>query len=155
VAAIDRRSVADRQLLAPIDQAGVIYFSGGDPGYLLSALRGSPLWRAVHQRYLAGAVLVGASAGAMVLGRYTPANIYAVAETGVKPDWQPALDLAPYNVIPHYDYIAREDPAVLAAVLKAAPAEVTNGLIGIDEDTALIIGKPTETVMGRGGVHRL
>src|ERR1019366_6721293 len=57
-------------LAGKVKKADWIFFSGGDPGYLLRALKGSLLWDNVVKRQAQGSLLAGSSAGAMVMGSY-------------------------------------------------------------------------------------
>ena len=50
-----------------LDDATGIWFSGGDQNRLTRALAGTPVERAIHARYRAGAVVGGTSAGAAVM----------------------------------------------------------------------------------------
>ncbi len=50
-----------------VGEADLVYLSGGKPEHLLRALAGSPVWAAALAAHARGAVLVGCSAGAMVL----------------------------------------------------------------------------------------
>ena len=47
--------------------ADVLYLTGGSPSYLLDTLRGTAAWEAIVERFRSGAMVVGSSAGAMVL----------------------------------------------------------------------------------------
>ena len=50
-----------------VDAADVLYLPGGDPRVALSSLCGTESWERIRARWLAGAALVGSSAGAMAL----------------------------------------------------------------------------------------
>ncbi|MBV8386803.1 MAG: Type 1 glutamine amidotransferase-like domain-containing protein [Acidimicrobiia bacterium] len=52
---------------AAVRAARFIYLSGGSPMHLRSVLKDSPVWNALVEAWEGGAVLAGASAGAMVL----------------------------------------------------------------------------------------
>lgn len=52
---------------ALVERARGIWFSGGDQNRLVAAIGGTPLERAIHARYRAGAVVGGTSAGAAVM----------------------------------------------------------------------------------------
>jgi cyanophycinase len=66
--AIDAKSANDPAVVARIDTATMIYLPGGDPVFLVNALRGSKTWEAIVRATANGVVLGGASAGAMALG---------------------------------------------------------------------------------------
>src|SRR5712691_2421354 len=65
---VRNRAEADDSVNAQaLGEADLIYFSGGKPGYLIEAFQGSATWEAACSAHRHGAVLVGCSAGAMVL----------------------------------------------------------------------------------------
>jgi cyanophycinase len=64
---VDKATADDKALAAQLARAQLVYISGGDPGYLLRCLQGSLAWQAMLNAWRNGAVLAGASAGAMVL----------------------------------------------------------------------------------------
>ncbi len=63
----DRASAADPQLAARLAKANLIYLIGGNPGYLLGALRDTPAMQTIIDAWQRGVALVGSSAGAMIL----------------------------------------------------------------------------------------
>ena len=129
---------SDESLLSPVDDAHVVYFTGGDPAHLLETLQGSRLLQrllAVHRR---GAVLAGSSAGAMVLGSWMRYR-----------RWTPALGTVEgIAVLPHHE---RSEPSKVARDLgREAPAGVT--VLGIDAATCCLGGPDGWKVLGRGSV---
>lgn len=116
--------------------ADFFYFSGGNPNYVIETWHDTPAWAAVLERWRAGAVLVGCSAGAMMLGSHT----IRVREImgGLPPKWAPAMNVVPgVAVLPHFDRMRNFVTAlVLKLMLKAAPDGLT--VIGVDEDTAVV-----------------
>jgi len=64
---VDKATTNDPALAAKLESAQLIYMAGGDPGYLLRCLQGSLAWQTILEAWQSGAVLAGASAGAMVL----------------------------------------------------------------------------------------
>lgn len=68
---VDARSAADERLASRLAAADLIYLPGGDPGVVLDVLAGSDAWRAVSRARMRGAIVAGASAGAMALGEWT------------------------------------------------------------------------------------
>src|SRR3954451_16530476 len=63
----DRDGADDPAAAQAIGEADLIYLSGGKPAYLLSALGGSAVGRALSEAHDRGAIVAGCSAGAMVL----------------------------------------------------------------------------------------
>lgn len=71
VMVVDARSAASSILAEALAGADLVYLPGGDPGHLLATLEGSLAWRSILTAHARGAVLAGASAGAMVLAPWT------------------------------------------------------------------------------------
>jgi cyanophycinase len=159
---LSRDDARDPQVLQDLHGADLYYFSGGNPEHVIETLRDTPAWAVIRDGYLAGAVLAGCSAGAMMLGGFT-LSVRSVMR-GQPPQWLPALGIAPGIVVmPHFDRVADfAGPEVFRAILESAPASAT--LIGVDEDTALIhiaangsgprwrvMGRQTVSVFGSDG----
>lgn len=142
VRVVDRADADDADLAARIHAVGLVYLSGGNPGYVADTLRDTVVWQAIVAAWRAGAALAGCSAGAMALTAEAP----HVRLGSMAP--QPGLALVPHlAVIPHFDRMAGWDPGVTARASARRDDGAT--VVGIDEDTALV-GGPTEwTVMGR------
>ncbi len=79
---IDEASANDSALAMRIASAGMVYLTGGDPGYLVQVLRGSEALAAIAAVVARGGVVAGSSAGAMALGE----------QMRWAGGWQPALD---------------------------------------------------------------
>ena len=142
VRVIDRRDADDPALIALVDAVGLIYLSGGNPGYVAETLRGTGMWTAIEAAWRAGTALAGCSAGAMALTADAP-HVRAGSMTA-----QPGLGLVAHlSVMPHFDRMAEWDPNVTARAMARRGAGVT--VVGIDEDTALVGGPVEWTVMGR------
>lgn len=145
VRVIDRETANDVQWESLLENADLIYFSGGDPGYLHDILKGSRAWGAVKRAWERGAIYAGCSAGAMILGRRIPGFRLAGIQDGF------GIVPAAY-IIPHFDAI----PGIWKPIVFGLQRQLKKGerMIGIDEDTALI-GKPGGEwiVKGKGKVH--
>ncbi len=98
----DRAGADDPAAAQAIGEADLIYLSGGKPGYLLDALRGSAVGASLAAAHERGAVLAGCSAGAMVLAGQTFDLRFRVAPWPLR--WRPGLGFVPgASVVPHYD----------------------------------------------------
>lgn len=132
---IDRASADDPGLAAEVAGAGLIYLSGGNPGFLIETLRDTAVWRAIAAAWRSGAALAGCSAGAMALGASVPE---------IRRPWRPARNglglVSMVEVLPHFDRFAARMPDLVLRRVAGAPPGVQ--LIGIDEDTALVGGLP-------------
>ena len=71
VGVVNRATAADPALAGRLAAADVIHFPGGDPDLIPTIMPGSVAWAAIAEANAAGAVLAGASAGAMALGSWT------------------------------------------------------------------------------------
>ncbi len=63
----DRDGAEDAAAAQAVGEADLIYLSGGKPAYLLAALDGTAVGRAIAAAHERGATLAGCSAGAMAL----------------------------------------------------------------------------------------
>ncbi len=128
--------------------AGLIYLSGGNPGFLADILRDTPLWDAIVAQWRAGSALAGCSAGAMAMTSWIP-SIRHPREGGTE-----GLGLLPHlRVIPHFDRFAARIPDVVTRFL--LPHETNVSVIGVDEDTAIVGGPETWSVRGQQSAWRL
>ena len=147
----DRAEANDPDVAAQVDGAGLIYLSGGNPGFLADTLRDTALWQAIEAAWRGGAALAGCSAGAMALTDWVP----DLRHPGRKA--KRGLGVFPrLRVIPHFDAFLGRVPDLLARPFLRTPPGVT--LVGIDEDTALVSaadesdGATEFTVEGRQSV---
>ena len=151
-----REDAFNDKYISLVKDAALIYFSGGDPGYLANSLYETPLWDEIKKNWLAGASLAGCSAGAMALSSDVP-NFFRMKEEGI-----PGLNVIPHlRPIPHYNKFFGWIPDSAAKIVMKAPDGTV--IIGIDEDTALVTGIDEDTsltencwrVYGEGSVHIL
>jgi cyanophycinase-like exopeptidase len=151
-----REDAFNPEYISRVKGAALIYFSGGDPGYLANSLRETPLWEEIKKNWLAGASLAGCSAGAMALSSDVP-NFFRMKTEGI-----PGLNVIPHlRPIPHYNKFFGWIPDSAAKIVMKAPAGTL--IIGIDEDTALVTGLDASTslsentwqVYGEASVHIL
>jgi cyanophycinase len=132
-----------------LDDADVIYLTGGDPSYLFRTTNGTSLVTAVLARCDAGTVLAGSSAGAMVLGEW-------MRERGG--GWVRGLGMLPgIAVIPHYRSTGSLD---VRSVRSNLPDDVA--ILGIGEATGCVsrdggrwdvIGENAVEVIGPTGLQ--
>lgn len=141
VGVVDAVSAADPRLADDLRRSDVIHFPGGDPDLIPTILRGTPVWAAILEAVSHGAVLAGASAGAMALGEvtWTPGGLI------------PGLGLVPGVVVaPHADADAWER----VVQRYAAGLTVPIGILGLAEQTGVIV-EPDGTwrIVGQGEVR--
>ena len=142
---IDKVSANDEQFVPKLENADLIYFSGGNPGYLYQTMKGSRAWTAMQKAWSSGAVYAGCSAGAMILANRIPSfRLFNTLE---------GFGLVPAKfILPHFDAV----PVMFKPLVSALKTQLKKGerLLGIDENTALIGQLGGEwKVMGQGKVH--
>lgn len=142
---IDKASANDAQYESMLENADLIYFSGGNPQYLFETMHGSRAWAAMQKAWSNGAVYAGCSAGAMILSKRIPSFRLAGTLEG--------FGIVPAKfIIPHFDAI----PAMFRPLVFTLKSQLKKGerMIGVDENTALVGQLNGEwKVMGKSKVH--
>ena len=130
--------------VAALDQARLLVLPGGSPSRLLTALQQTPVGELLAKALADGVVLMGSSAGAMVLGAWTvlPDQRDAGALAVV-----PALGLAgDVTVIPHWSGgSSRGD--WLRALDGHLPG--STALLGLPEESGVLVQDGVLTAVGR------
>ena len=125
----EREDAFNPEFVDAVADAGLIYFSGGDPHRVAEIYSGSPVWDAIVSQWRSGTSLAGCSAGAMAFG----GTIMGIR----KSNHSAGLNLLPnIEVIPHYDKMLGWLPDRVASFITKNTSGST--LIGIDENTALV-----------------
>ena len=137
---IDAASAEDDEVAEVITAADLIYLPGGDPDIVPPLLGRTAAGRALAAAHRRGAIVAGASAGAMALADWS-----WTAHGGI-----PGLGFARgLIVVPHYDEIRRiEWQGRLDGV---APPGF--GYLGLDERTGVIWDNGSWRVAGEGAAH--
>lgn len=136
---IESVSANDNDFLDVIDTADVIYLTGGDPGHLLTTLRGSLFLKKLLSALRRGATVVGSSAAAMVMGSWVRLNGVWVDALGILPD---------VVLLPHHE---RNNPVEIAGQLTSTYPDSAI-VIGLDSMTCCFGGLTGWTVLGVGDV---
>ena len=143
VPVVDAASAADPALAGRLRVADIIAFPGGDPDLIPTLLGGSAAWAAITDALDRGAVLIGASAGAMALGPWT---------------WTPHGGLPGLGLVPRVVVVPHVDAGSWPDIARRWGAALPPGLhaLGLAERTAVIIepGRPWR-VVGEGEVRWL
>ncbi len=144
---VDAASANDPRHAAVIENADLIYFSGGNPSYLYRTLKDSLVWEAAQKAWGRGAVYAGCSAGAMILGTEMPdvraAGIRSTVAFGI---------LSIVSLLPHFDALPLFGKPLIATLRRRLrDGEI---MLGVDEETA-IVGRQNGawTVMGKSKAH--
>lgn len=147
VPVIDKESANEPRWAGVVENADLIYFSGGNPQYLCETMRDSLVWGAAQKAWARGAAYAGCSAGAMILAAEIP-NFRVAGLKSI-----PGFKVVPARfIMPHFDAIPRFGKPFISALSRRLKAGET--MIGIDEDTALIGKLNGEwTVMGKSQAH--
>jgi cyanophycinase-like exopeptidase len=136
----DAASADDSANAELILSADLVYLPGGDPDLVPGLLDGSASGRALVEAHGRGALIAGASAGAMGLAdwSWTP-------QGGI-----PGLGLVHgLVVVPHYDDIRRT--SWQTSLDRVAPRQF--GYLGLDERTGVISGPDGWEVAGEGAAY--
>jgi cyanophycinase len=137
--AVDQKSANDPNVVAKIESATLLYLPGGDPVFLVKALRNSKTWDAMLRVHAQGVVIGGASAGAMALGSklWNPHNGSLID----------GLDLIPIVTLPHFRAGSNNRAKELRAQLDRSIR-----LFGIAEHTSAIFDGSNWIAYGPGEV---
>ena len=137
----NRQDADDEAFVKLIEDAGLIYLSGGNPNYLADNLRGTKTWNAIHSAWMDGAALAGCSAGAMAIADHI---------LHIRSPWKQqttGLGVLPHiRVLPHFDRMFARIPDFLQR-FSNVPTGVT--VVGIDENTAIVGGDEEWEVQGQ------
>ena len=151
---LTKKDAENKKFIEKIKTCQIIYFSGGDPGYLFYSLYETEFWATIYNLYKNGAILCGSSAGAMVMGEYVFSNVYEAFESQKDPIWEKGFDFIPFSVIPHYDYVLKQEKNNFKRVLDKTSKNIRQNLLCINEDTALTINnEKMAEVTGKGIVY--
>lgn len=144
---IDKRSAHDPDNAALVANADWIYLGGGFPHVGMTILSSTPVLRELRRAAERGALILGASAGAMMLCGQSFVITPDLFAGNVAPEPIDCLGFIPNSqCFPHFDrpYAQRWTSD------EARPSNTT--LIGIDEQTALVNTRGYWEALGRGTV---
>jgi len=138
------RADADRgDVVSMLDDAAMVFFSGGNPRFLADTVRGTAFWRRLLERLDDGMVYAGCSAGAMVASR-DPTRRPRLGSS-----WVSGLGLVEGGTFGvHWDKIGRI-PGFRGFVMSRSDGV---WFAGIDERTAIVGDGASWRVYGRGRV---
>lgn len=144
-----RSDAHDNDCIAEIEDASLLYLSGGNPAYLADTLRDTPFWAAVVDAVSRGVALAGCSAGACALGEVAPDS--GVSDLSAE-EWSVSgLGYLPGVTFgPHWDMLETWIPGAQAFIVENTPPEMQ--LVALDENTAALGNGTDFTVYGLGQV---
>ena len=157
-----RSQADDDSLVRKLQTATGIWFPGGDQSLLAGALGGSAVLRAIHDRYNAGAVVGGTSAGAAVMSdsmitgnQFYPGTTAALDSSNFTRVGRHVIEIVPglgfvHNAIVDQHFLRRQRENRLISVVLERPSLLG---VGIDEGTALEVTPDGKwVVLGRSAV---
>ncbi|MBA3876475.1 MAG: hypothetical protein C0498_05995 [Anaerolinea sp.] len=138
--AVDATSAEDATIAGRLAGADLVYLPGGDPDAVVEILAGTLAWRSVEAARARGAVVAGASAGAMALGERTWMRDGLGAGFG----WAGRL-----AVVPH---ATAERVVSMRSAVDGLPRGTELAILGLPERTG-VTGRPGAwVVVGDAGV---
>ena len=146
IAIHNKSNANDLSLTRELLHADAIYLTGGDPLYLLRSLENSLFLSTLFDMMLSGRLIIGSSAGAMVLCQ----SMQVPPGQG---DIVPGLNFVPnLRVLPHYENLS--DNLISEPDYKNTESSKgrSTTLLGIDSRTALFIDGKVCNVLGSGCV---
>jgi cyanophycinase len=134
-----------------VEEADVIFFTGGDQVRITSQMGGAQVCQAMHERYAAGATIAGTSAGAAVMSEAMLISGPGDTSSDVRSlEMGPGLGFLPETVIDSHFAERGRIGRLLGAV--AQNPKYTG--LGIDEDTAIVVTEQScFEVIGSGAVY--
>ncbi|MEX2276157.1 MAG: Type 1 glutamine amidotransferase-like domain-containing protein [Actinomycetota bacterium] len=144
-----REDAAVPGVVASLEDASMVFFSGGNPAYLASTLIDTPFWAAMVDRLSAGLAYAGCSAGAACLPELVPDSTVSTFGPEL---WKPGLGLL-HDVLlgPHWDVLESFAPGITDHIVSMAPPGSV--VLGIDETTAIVGDGSNWRVVGEGRAH--
>ena len=159
---VTRAQADDDSVVRALEGATGVWFPGGDQTPLAAALRGSGALRTIQDRYRAGAVVGGTSAGAAVMSdsmitgnQFYPGATVAVDSAAFSRIGRRTIEIVPglgflHNAIVDQHFIRRQRENRLISVVLERPSLLG---VGIDEGTALKVAPDGRwAVFGRSSV---
>ena len=129
-----------------LEDAAMIFFSGGKPQHLAATIHGTRLWDALQDALDEGAVFAGCSAGALIASQSREQR----RERGVRTGWVFGLGLVPHvSFGVHWDKV-KVIPGLRSVVMSRVPPG--SWFVGIDERTAILGDGHRWCVYGLGSV---
>ena len=151
VVPLKTREDAERpELAARLAKASMAYFSGGNPAYLATVLRGTRYWSELLAALGRGMAYTGCSAGIASLGEQA---VNSAVRDFTSPElWKPGLRLFPgVQFGPHWDALDGYVAGLQRLFIKSVPQEWR--LFAIDEHTAVMGDGESWRVVGSAGAH--
>ena len=135
---LDSDDANDTTMVSKILNSDMVYLTGGSPRYLFDVINGSLMLGMLIEAIRKGVMVVGSSAGAMVLGTHMWFG-----------RWVPSLGVVINSaILPHHE--DKDPECVSASICQKAPSGVT--VFGIDSRSGILFGSSGLDVLGVGSV---
>jgi len=148
-----REQATDPAAVALLDDAAVLFFTGGDQLRITSQIGDTPVFQRIHELYRRGVTIAGTSAGAAAM----PATML-ISGSSDSSKVISGLGMAPglglvENVVIDSHFAER---GRMGRLLGAVAQNPKNLGLGIDEDTAIVVEHGSHVrVLGSGAVYIL
>jgi len=143
-----REDASRPEVIEMLDEASVVFFSGGNPWYVATTLSDTPFFRRMCERIDEGLAYAGCSAGVACLTERT----FDSDTDDIEEVFKQGLGYARGVLFgPHWDVLDTWVPGARDAIVASLPHGET--LVGIDERTAMVGDGEHWTVRGSAGVH--
>ncbi|MCF0059205.1 cyanophycinase [Dyadobacter sp. CY356] len=150
--------VNNKKWLDSLENAKLIFISGGDQERFMKIVLNTPIYNAIHKAYQKGATIAGSSAGAAVMSELMITGNELVGDTTLKStfrklrdknlDIKPGLGLLTNAIIDQHFVVRSRYNRLLSAIAKYPDLTC----IGIDEATAIIVTGNKVKVVGESQV---
>jgi cyanophycinase len=153
----DKTTATNKVLNDSLQNAKLIFISGGDQSRFMNVVKNTPIYTAIHQAYENGSTIAGTSAGAavmcehMITGNQKLETKYTETFNNIRYDnleTTVGLGLVK-NVIIDQHFLKRSRYNRLLSALVEFPTHIG---IGIDESTALIVRDKEIEIVGESEV---
>ncbi|MCI0637282.1 MAG: Type 1 glutamine amidotransferase-like domain-containing protein [Actinobacteria bacterium] len=138
------------EVVARLDEASAIFFSGGNPARLAQVVVDTPFWTALQKALRSGLPYAGCSAGVACLTERT----FDSDSPSFDSVWAPGIGYVRDTLFgPHWDIVDTWIPGATEFI--AGSVEPGHTFIGLDEDTAMVGDGRGWEIIGRAKVHVL
>jgi cyanophycinase len=138
------------EIVRRLEDASLVFFSGGNPARLSAILRDTPFWRGLVAAMGVGLPFAGCSAGVAFLSERT----FDSDTLDLESVWAPGLGfIRDVLFAPHWDIVDLWVPGAGAFLVDSVRSGET--FVGMDEDTAMVGDGASWEVVGRQKIHLL
>jgi cyanophycinase len=138
------------EVVRRLDDASMVFFSGGNPARLTEKLNDTPFWAALMDAMRDGLPYVGCSAGVACLTEVT----FDSDVDDFDSVWAPGIGYVRNTLFgPHWDIVDTWIPGATDFIVgSVGPGQA---FVGLDEDTAMVGDGRSWEVLGRAKIHAM